>query len=237
VLLTVLTLFLAARLGSKGGLPETFDASGLVAALLARPLAYPLVFPGYTSMTDAIALLVVAAWALLVAAALRHGRNHAARTAIVTALLVLAMQAAVTVALRPGVTSMLAGYLGSFPDRYFVGMNMLAVFATVLAAGTLLESGSRHLKVGGAGALAVLALVHLAGLPLLFELGTPRYPIKIGPTFPQQLCAAKITPDGRFAVITIYPHPWTMSAPAARVPRSFCAGQTGLLARLRAPVP
>ena len=230
VALLLLIAFLIPRLGGKGGLPVSFDASGVVAAVLARPIAYPFVFPFYPWLSDVWAIAFVALWLAFVGVCCAVSSNKLATTAIVASVLVLALQDAATIGLRPGVTSILAGYKTSFPDRYFMGMNVFVSFATALSIGQLLES---RFKRAGQAAFGAIALLYFASLPLIFEFRAPRYPIRTGMNFPEQLCASAIVENGAFALIQIYPLPWTMSVPASRVSKAYCDKGNGLFTRLR----
>lgn len=134
----VLTLPSDVLTAKGGGTALSVVPGGFIEYLGARSLLYPLVAWGYGRLSDPVVVVGVLAAATLVVVGLVRCRSAPGRLA----LLVLAASAGLTVAglglERAELTAYLDGsYTGTFPDRYFYGVNIAALGALLAAASQL----------------------------------------------------------------------------------------------------
>jgi hypothetical protein len=200
-------------------LRTTFVASGFIEMGIAKSVLYPLAFSFFWHLSDTKALLLCAAFAALVILGCRVRRAGRFEGAVILAA--LALTASVIMATRPGLTEFASGYRRWWTDRYFVGQNLLAVFLVLWALNQLAETRRPALRVAGLAGAVGLASVYIAGLPLLFEVTEPSYPLRLGPTFGEQVGRAMRDPANatgdRISVqIEAPPWPWVMT-----IPRSY----------------
>lgn len=188
-------------------------AAHLIEAFGARSLLYPIVFPFYQSLTDPITIALVAAFAGFVGWTIHRsdpGQRSLGLFLGVTTLLVVLL----TLALRPGLTGQLRGYIPTVQDSYYQAQNVMALATLVWAVGMWSAS------VRG-GALTVCALIYLFGSTLIFEFHSPRMAISVNGTFAESISRvwAENDPNGfeRFVRIPTYPEGWRMMLPLERV--------------------
>jgi hypothetical protein len=135
-----------------------FDAA--VEIGLARGLLYPLVWPWYQRLSTPVTLAVAA---ILAAVAWRLGLPRQ-RPVVVAGILTVALVSAVLILRRGELAGYLDGYRTTFPDRYFLGQNLVATLLVVVWADGVGERlrgrGLAWLPGIGLACLAVAAAVH-----------------------------------------------------------------------------
>jgi hypothetical protein len=159
-----------------------FDSANIIEVAFARSILYPFLFPFYEHLTDTITLGLLIGWATLVGLAFYLSR-HVYRYFFGLCLLALITFLTATIIMRPSLTQQLVSYSTTFPDRYFVGVNMLAVIATVLALWQLASSAYRSARLAGRAGLVALAGLYVVAAPTLFETTKTRFPVMVGPDF------------------------------------------------------
>lgn len=136
----------------------SFDAA--VEMSLARGLLYPLIWPWYHRLSTPMTLVVAA----LATAAAWRGTLPRHRPVVVAGIATVAVVSAVLILRRGELGAYLDGYRTTFPDRYFLGQNLVATLLVVVWAGDVADRlrGRRLAWLPGVGlaCLAVAALVH-----------------------------------------------------------------------------
>lgn len=206
----------------------------VVEATVARPLLFPFVFPVYTSLSDVIAVALVAALG-----ALGWWLTHGVRTErrlFVVATAVAAYAAVATLAMRPGLTHVLQGYSTSLLDRYYYGTSLFAVLAACAAVSAGLRAADRPRRVAAATAIAVVVAVYAGSLGLLVERGGPRWRQLPEHDFASVVAAAHeataaINPNARKIRIDLHPPPWQARFPAVNVRATAIAVTPDVLRR------
>jgi len=215
-----LTVFLLPRMGGKGGIPGAFVGSSLVEAVTARSILYPFLFPWYGELANTVSVLLIGVFACLVVFACRQaGSQELKRLTLFTVATLLIYEAA-TFIMRPGLTGFLSNYQTTYPDRYFMGINVLAVFLMALVVARFLSS--RGWRVAGGGLAALVLGTYAWGWATLFDTS----PMAVNPTltFEQQLCLSEVIDGTSSSSVQIYPLQanWLLTMPSRYIDKENC---------------
>jgi hypothetical protein len=219
----LLGAYLAPDLGGKGAVPGELVGSNLVEAAVARPLLYPFLFPWYAHLSDVASVAGMVLFALLALLAFSRNASSKGRRLLILGLVSLALYDVATIANRPGLTALLAGYRTTFPDRYFMGLNALAVFLFVTCVAQLWRAGRG--KIASLALSLALVAVYASSPSLVFETGAARLPIMVGLGFREQMCLSEPAAEGHGrSVIRIYPQLdiWRMTVPTRYIVKEHC---------------
>lgn len=210
------------RMGGQGGVKAEFVSANLIEVLIARPLLYPLLFPWYSALSDVVSIALFLLLLVFVAMAYFRSREPDAKTLILFLSFALFTYTIATVAMRPGLTSFISGYRSTFPDRYFMGPNLLMLVLFVLAAGQWCCGRGKVRKVG-VGVLGGLVLIYIASPGKIFEWSASKFPIQRELGFTEQLCQSVPVSGTGNVTVQIYPLPaWKMVVPANVVDKRGC---------------
>eukprot|EP01030_Chromulinospumella_sphaerica_P005260 gene5260-5145_t len=140
-----------------------FPFESLIEVSLARSFIYPFVFPFYNQLTDTIVVILSLVLLALFAVLLTKEKSREVKSLISMCAIAYVIYAFFTVYMRKNLTEVLGGYAGTFPDRYFMGLNIIVTFSFLVLAGSALR-GSKAVRVLGALCLASFAALYLANL-------------------------------------------------------------------------
>lgn len=223
LIMAALAVASISRAEGTGGIPTTFVATNLFEAVVARSLLYPFVFPWYAKLNNLISLFALLAASLMVFYAIKVSDSERAKRLSYAVLVTTAIYCFLTLLMRPGLTGLLNDYQTTFPDRYFMGINVLVSILAALTVAQLM-SNAKARKLGlGAGAL--IASIYLYGFFAVFEWKQPRMPIREHLSFHEQICASEPVPETDLCRIQIYPSLpiWNMQVPKHYIEKSRCA--------------
>ena len=192
----------------------------VIEATVARPLLFPFLFPIYAWLSDGLALAIAAALAGLGWWLTRSSPSE--RRLFGAAGAVGAFAAVATLATRPGLTHILAGYSTSLLDRYYYGTSLFAVLAACAAVSAGLRAADRVRRVAATAVLMLVVTVYAGSIGLLVERGGPRWRQLPTEDFASTVAAAHAAtaaanPDARKVRIDLHPPPWRARFPAENV--------------------
>lgn len=205
----------------------------LVEVAVARSLLYPFVFPFYVRLSDGwtVGLLVIA---LASGVILYRGLDCSrARRWVLYCCFGFVVYLLATLGMRPSLTEQLGAYRTTFPDRYFMGLNALVGMVVIPLAFQRLIDKSRLVVAVGWAVRGGLVLLAITQVPFLFELDRPRFVVRAGPSYAEQLCRTADLQD-HFLLgtspdvidVPIYSAGWSMRVPRpllqATASRSNC---------------
>lgn len=221
-LLSLLAITILPRMvgGGSGGIPVGFAAENLVEAVFARSILYPLVFPWYSKLSDSVALVLFAVFATFVFVSIRCAVTHDSRKLIYLLIGSVVVYTALTMVMRSGLTVFLNDYQATFPDRYFMGINVLISILIAVCLAQLLSN--EKARVVGILLFALVASVYVFKGGRIFEWERSRMPIGDSATFHDQICFSQ-TSSG-MADIQIYPvlPNWKMLIPQRYIEKTHC---------------
>lgn len=225
--LGLLLAFLLPRMGGKGGkggIPVEFVSSNFIEAIIARPIAYPFIFPWYSELSDGISLVFFVTWLCFIVLSYTISKNPASRRLMLFLMVALLVYDLATIAMRPGLTGILSNYQTTFPDRYFMGLNVLVVFLSIIALSQISIAENIRYKSFGYLTLFIVAVVYTWHVPDIFEIYTSKYPIKGRFDFSEQVCFSERAQNSLISLIQIYPESpvWKMTVPSKFVDKSNC---------------
>jgi len=188
----------------------------LIEAVVSRPLLYPLAFPWYGRLDDAVsvaAAIAIGALAWWLTAESRQPRWVVGGTAAVAGYASL-----VTIATRPGLTRMLDHYRTTLLDRYYYGTSLLVVVAVCVAASAGLRAALPARRRVAAAALAALLVTYVAHVGDLVEFRHSRWhdpPVESFASAVASAAASASSADDRVRV-PLHPRSWRARFPAAK---------------------
>ena len=190
----------------------------LIEVGVARAILYPLIFPYYTALSDFSSIVLFFAWLVFVILAIKQSNNQTS-VFIVYNLVALVVYWVLTIAMRQSLTQQLGGYRHTFPDRYFMGLNVIVMVISLTGAFSMLRSSKLIVKIGSMSLLTMLAIQYITHIPWIFETNKTRFPLAftLGLTFADQLCASSKTLTGtkleEGMVVVQITEGWWMSIP------------------------
>lgn len=240
--LLLLLAFLLPRMGGKGGIPGEFVSANFIEAIIARPIVYPFIFPWYSKLSDGISVVFLAIWLCFIVLSYAISKNMAAKRLMLFLTAALLVYDLANIAMRPGLTGILSNYQTTFPDRYFVGLNVLVVFLSLIALSQISISKNIGCKFLGYFAFFIVAAIYVWHAPDIFEINASKLSIKGAFNFSEQVCLSEIVPKGSRiypepgttargmrleptsmdSVIQIYPAAWKMVVPNSFIDKSNC---------------
>lgn len=188
----------------------TFDLGGLIEVGIGRSILFPFIFPLYSELNDLTVLIIFSIAAFLLGILVKNSDfNVEASRLIILLSVALLLFLLATIFFRQSLTQQLSNYSTTFPDRYFMGLNVIAalIVATLLTGG---KAKSLGVSKGKAIFAASILTLYVLNLRYVFEYDTPRFKIAVGPSFLQSLCEHKPTSDG-IIHLPIYFRGWNMS--------------------------
>lgn len=218
--LIILMFFLLPRMGSDGGIQNGFFIGSLVEVLIARSIIYPFLFPWYESISNTTALISFSLLIGFVVISYFRSRNENAKFFILLLSLTVIFYSVATVVMRPGLTLLLSNYKTTFPDRYFMGINVLVILLFIVSAGQIVSC--RKLRFLGISFFMAFIGLYCYGHSYIFEWSSPGLPIKSQLDFSEQMCSSTAINGTSNSSIPIYPHAWQMIVPSKYIDKENC---------------
>lgn len=194
------------------GVIGTFRLESLVEVSLARPFLYPFVFPFYSQLTDAVVVALSLGLLALLAFLLIKEKSKEVKILIAMCAIAYFIYAFFTVYMRKNLSEVLGGYAGTFPDRYFMGLNLIVMFSFLVLAGSSLR-GSKFVRSVGAVCLVSFAVLYLTNIGWMFEGKAARTSIAGAESFQDQLCTASLLPADAEGNVPVALYPIGAPAP------------------------
>jgi hypothetical protein len=217
----ILFAFLLPRMGGSGGVPGGLDSTNLIEAIIARPLLYPFAYPWYGGLSNNISVILLFLAVGSIFLSYRNSNNTEAKWLILYTSLTFMIYDLATITARPGLTGILSKYQTSFPDRYFMGLNVLIVFVVIICLAQL--SKIRKYRLFSSGLAITIFGVYAINSTHIFEFKTPKLPIKTIFSFSEQLCLSE--ESGKLSgksLVPIEPTPWMMTVPSGYISKEGC---------------
>ncbi|WP_286863288.1 MULTISPECIES: hypothetical protein [Pantoea] len=217
LLLALLILFLviAPRMNGSGGILGAYNGSNLIEMISARSVLFPFVFVFYAKLSNLSAIILTIAYLAFVLLSYRKASPES-RIAILLLFVMLIIYDAATAAGRSGITGLLNGYSATYPDRYFMGINIIS---TVLMAVCLGQHTNNLFK---SAVVLFLVIVYASGIGSMFESSQDKRRIPIDYIFTNALCNASHEGNG-FSRIQILPtKDWYLRLPSGYVQSIGC---------------
>lgn len=204
--------------GDKGVIIKgAFNSGHLIEIVIARSLLYPIIFRFYTLLTDAYILGIFAIAIALLVYLIFHTQKHwQAMQLIGMTVVSLCIFLPATIYARPFLTQspeIMGAYATTFPDRYYMGLNLLVIFMAVVVLGSV--AGNRQVVFIKRSLLLGICVLYLTSLGWLFEFNQPRLLVTKGPTFNELIClTTQQEIESEVVDLPIYFEGWNMLIPA-----------------------
>jgi hypothetical protein len=172
---------------------------------LARSIIYPFVFPVYSQLSDFSVLILSTILVSIVVYQWFLQSDRSIKLLVMMSIVALLVFLISTLYMRPSLTQNLDDYRTTFPDRYFMGINVLVVFINIILAGA---HASRPLKFF---ILLGISTIYLTNITWIFEREYPRMKIASGAKFKEQICISSLIENrlhDPFVLLPIHPQGW-----------------------------
>lgn len=221
--LLILTAIIVPRLGGHGGIPGEFQFSNFIETIIARPILYPFIFPWYEKLTDEVSIFLFFVWIFFIAISYRSSNKPESKKLIIYLSIAFVIYDIATITMRPGLTEILSNYEKTFPDRYFMGLNVIIVALTIISLSQLCLSKKRQYQIFSHFIMSVIVFIFLFNTSHIFEVDKSRLPIKNKFDFREQICVSQLNVnDFKSYSVNIYPSLWRMNVPRQLVDKSSC---------------
>lgn len=195
---------------SASSVTGSMEFNNLIEVGIARSILYPFIFTFYSELNDLTVLAIFIAAALFGFISIKNTDfNGEVVRLVMLATVALLLFLVATLVFRQSLTQQLGDYSTTFPDRYFMGLNVLVIliFSALATGGKV-----RHGWVLSAKAIVSIGIIaqYLLNLGYFFEYETPRKKIVVGSSFLQTICEHR--PASHSIVnLPIYFKGWKMS--------------------------
>lgn len=218
LILSLLTLFIIVvpRMNGSGGIiGVVYNPHHIFEMITARSVLYPFIFPFYDHLNDFTALFFTTIYVCLIALAyIQSDSGYKKIILFVTSALIVYIIA--TVAGRSALTGLLTGYGSTFPDRYYMGINIISVLLVVLSLSTIRIKFIKYFFV------IVFIAIYFVGFKKIITIGADRHIIKVDYVFTNALCNAKNHGE-YFKKIAILPtSDWDITVPKQYIDSIEC---------------
>lgn len=216
LLITMFILFvvIAPRMNGSGGIIGVFNSKNLIEMATARSILFPFTFSFYKKLGDISSILLTIAYVLFVLIAYIRAKGSC-RTAISLLFFMLIIYDIATTAGRSGITGLLTGYNSTYPDRYFMGINIISSVLILICIGQC----NNRFKLF---CIVALFLVYAPGFKNTFESSSDKRRIPLEYVYTNALCSARDEGNG-FSRIQILPSPdWYIRLPSGYVQAIGC---------------
>ncbi|MDU6923493.1 hypothetical protein [Franconibacter helveticus] len=216
IALLILFAIIVPRMNGSGGIAGvSYNPAHLIEMVSARAVLYPFVFSFYSKLNDVISVGLVIMYIGIVLVAYMRSEPKT-KAAILFLLAMLIIYDAATVAGRSAITGLLTGYGSTYPDRYFMGINIISV--------TLITICLYQIKIPALkyAFLAVMLVLYISKMHTFFESSSDKRRIALDYIYTNALCNAKDEGNG-FKQIMILPSPdWYIRVPAGYIDTLGC---------------
>ncbi len=194
---------------------EGFNSNAVIEAVCARSILFPFIFPWYTKTNNILSLILCSIWAFVIIFCYKNTQNNQAKRLMIYLVFGFIITLITTLVMRPGLTTLLDGYKITFPDRYYMGINVFSI--TLILVGLFQINTSAHFfwRIVANTIILVIMSIYLCNLGLIFELQESKFPIMKNKTFHDQIIAAAVSKHSRIVVVDINPEQpqWSMKVP------------------------
>lgn len=213
--LLILFIFIAPRMNGVGGILGQYNGSNIIEMITARSILFPFVFSFYDKLSNQSSIILTLGYFVFVFVSYRRS-NKQSRVAILLLFLMLIAYDAATSAGRSGITGLLNGYSSTYPDRYFMGINIISTVLMAVCIGQFSDNKTKYVF------LAAMTVVYAFGIQNMFESSADKRRIPLDYVFSNALCKAKDEGNG-FSRVQVLPTPdWYIRLPSGYVQSVGC---------------
>lgn len=190
----------------------------LIEVIFARSILYPFAFPFYTSLNNLITICLFIFWSSFIGFGFFIS-NRETRRILFISIASLLLYLALTILMRQSLTEQLNKYSVTFPDRYFMGLNVIVIFVTIVSLNSLINSRYKMLSY-----LIFFFIISLYVINFRFfvEYKSPKLSIAMDEKLKNQVClnTGKNWLDKSPSVFIITSAPWSIEVPAKIIQKS-----------------
>lgn len=213
--LLVLFLIIAPRMNGSGGIISSYNGDHLLEMVTARSVLFPFIFPWYAKLADISSVILTLLYASVVVLSYLKA-DKKSRVAIILLAAMLVIYDTATSFGRSGITGLLTGYEYTYPDRYFMGINIISIALLCICVG---QFRCKSIQISFA---AIMLCIYITGSKNAFEADHNKRRIPLEYIYTNALCSAKDEGTG-FSQIQILPSPeWFIRLPSGYIQSIEC---------------
>lgn len=230
VFISIFTLLLLS-FTSKGGssITGSLNINSIIEVAIARSILYPIIFGSYYNLNDFVTIILGVLLIGFIFYAYRYSvASKDLRRIFNFTLVSFSIFYFLTLYMRQSLTQQLGEYSTTFPDRYFIGLNVLVIFIVILSFQSLLNK-KRVISIFGG---ICIVFYYTLNLNWLIEYKDPRMNIMINESWQQTVCRAYkdekfFKPD--YIFLSAYFEGWYMKIPTTMLNnqniKNFCVNE------------
>lgn len=194
------------------------NIQNLMEVIFARSILYPFIFPYYEALNNLITIILLTLWSCLIGLGFYVSKKETRKILLISISSFL-LYLIFTIFMRQSLTEQLNNYSGTFPDRYFMGLNIIIVFITVICLNSVLNSRYKMLSYS---VIAFILYLYINNVSFILEYKIPRFPIVMHEKLNDQLClnSGPNWLDQSASVIISTSAPWSMEVPVKVLQKS-----------------
>ena len=193
-----------------------------IEVLIARPIVYPFLFPWYTSLNNIIVILFLAICVSLIIFSYFTSNSILTKRLILFLFMAFWVFNIATIVMRPTLTLQLSSYQNTFPDRYFMGLNIFVTVLLISSLSQIILLTSIIYKAIGWLLTLILVLIYVSHMQDILETTKSKMPIMTHYDFIDQTCMGTSASNSLVSIIPIYFEGWTMTVPNYLIDKSQC---------------
>ena len=184
----------------------------LLEGIFARSIFYPFIFPIYNYMND-ITIIILSVLLFCVSFFTIIEMTKKERIYVLSVGFTLIIYILLSFIMRPGLTSWISEYKATFPDRYFLGQNILAIIYITFIVDFILIYLVKF-KLFSKLFIVFMLSTYISNIGYIFEFNSPRLLIKTDLTFKEQMTQCYMdNMNLKNYNIPIYFEGWNMNLP------------------------
>ncbi|KEY57810.1 hypothetical protein [Serratia sp. DD3] len=200
--LSLLFLIIIPNMDGHGGILGTPNPKNIIEMVTARSILYNFIFPWYSVFNDLASILFSFLFLSMCIFAYISTKNDKAKNAIIFLFSVMAVYTIATISGRYGLTGILNNYTATYPDRYFMGINVISSTLFVIVLSQL--SNIYFLNKISYALVIIVLILHIMNVLNGSVISNSTLKYNSSNKFKSSLCHPEIATDG-FLLIQIEP--------------------------------
>lgn len=217
--LLLLSIFVIKRITAlETAVKGQLNFDNLIEVILARSILYPFIFPFYAHLNNLITIGLFTLWGILIGLGF-FTADKVTRKILLISLASLLLNLMTTIFMRQSLTEQLDNYTVTFPDRYFMGINIIVIFITLISLNSLFINNH---KVFSCAIYILIIFLYTSNFRSIIEYKSPKLPITMDEKLIDQVCLnvgsnwLEKSPN----VFIITSTPWSIEVPSKTLQES-----------------
>jgi hypothetical protein len=199
-------------------IPGDLIVDNFIVTFISRALIYPVLAPFYTGLNDLLSLVFFLALVGVVIWSIVSGWRLPFSDTTLPLAVALIVTLGITILTRPGLSAFISSYDTTYPDRYFMGINLLFLLLLILSITHIRPYVG---KLVNTLIIASATTIVLFNAVMFTDFDKPWGPIATSESHLSRLCNAEVI-DGSNSRVKIEPAKSFMTVPSSALQGLKC---------------